>query len=211
MIFSLASTLFALVSVALAAPSLSSRAVAAPTNFTISSLGYSGTGCPSGTAHYVLSNDRTKVDVVFDRLYAEAGPGIAANSNRRNCALTFGVNVPPGFTFGVASVGYKGFYKLDSAVTANQQSLYYFQSQINQATARSTLTGPIGGAEYSYRDSFDLVSTVLSPCGASTVLIVNSEVRVSNSGNTKGYGYIATDTLDTSLTQTLNFQWQTCK
>ena len=41
--------------------------------------------------------DRTKVDVVFDRLYAEAGPGIAANSNRRNCALTFGVKYVPSF------------------------------------------------------------------------------------------------------------------
>jgi hypothetical protein len=40
-------------------------------------------------------DDRTKVDVVFDRLYAEAGPGIAANSNRRNCALTFGVKYVP--------------------------------------------------------------------------------------------------------------------
>jgi hypothetical protein len=68
-----------------------------------------------------------------------------------------------------------------------------------QSTARSSLTGPVAGKSYTYRDQFDLVSTNVSPCGANTVFNINSDVRVSNSGNTKGSGHIATDSIDTSL------------
>ena len=74
------------------------------------------------------------------------------------------------------------------------------QGEKIQSTARSDLVGPVDGKEYTYRDEFDLVSTNQAPCGVSTVLNINSDVRVSNSQNTKGQGYIATDSINTGLT-----------
>ncbi|RXW18988.1 hypothetical protein EST38_g6865 [Candolleomyces aberdarensis] len=197
------------------APQRSSGGVVVPappaTGFNITSLGVIGSGCPPGSTYYLLNPDRTAVTVTFSQYYAEAGPGIPISANRKNCALTFGVQVPPGFTFGVATVDYRGFYQLDRSVTAAQQSIYYFQGNLQQATARSNLVGPVSGADYTYRDSFDLVSTVLSPCGQDTVLVVTSDLRVNNAQNRQGSGYIATDSIDTALAQTFNFQWQTCK
>ncbi|PPQ99396.1 hypothetical protein CVT24_005379 [Panaeolus cyanescens] len=214
--FATAAILLTYVSAILAAPQREPPSpsvpvpVPAPAGFNITSLGVNGSGCPPGSTYYLLSPDKTAVTVTFSSYYAQVGPGIPISENRKNCQLTFGVNVPPGFTFGVASVDYRGYYQLDNKVTAAQQSIYYFQGQFQQATARSNLVGPVAGADYTYRDTFDLVSTVLSPCGVASVLNVQSDLRANNAQNTKGSGYIATDSIDTALATTFNFQWQTC-
>ncbi|KAF8159145.1 hypothetical protein B0H34DRAFT_796446 [Crassisporium funariophilum] len=192
------------------APGAQTAAAAGPTGFNITSLGIIGSGCPPGSAYYQLSTDLSAVTITFSKYFAQAGPGIAIGENRKNCQMTLGVRVPPGFTFGVANIDYRGYYQLDKKVTAAQQAIYYFQGNVQQATARSTITGPVDGAYYTYRDSFDLVSTVLAPCGADTVLNIASDIRTNNAQNKAGSGYISTDSTDASLKQIYNFQWKKC-
>jgi len=182
----------------------------APTGFNITSLGVNGSGCPPGSAYYLLSTDHTAVTITFSQFGAEAGPGISISQNRKNCQATLGVHVPGGFSFGVATVDYRGYYQLDSKVSATQDATYYFQGQLEEATAHSDLLGPVAGDDYTYRDEFDITSTSYSPCGEDTVLNINTAIRVNNANNTKGSGYISTDSIDTSLLQTFSFQWQTC-
>ncbi|RXW21102.1 hypothetical protein EST38_g4760 [Candolleomyces aberdarensis] len=193
-------SLLTLASVAFAAPSASLEkrlefSGPHPPGFNITSFGILGTGCPPGTTYYSLNANKTDTMVTFNEFFSEAGPGISASKNRKACQLTFGVNVPAGFTFGVATVDYRGYYQLDSKVTASQQSIYYFQGQVVQATARSTLTGPVDGNYYTFRDAFDLAHTVTSPCGSDTVFNINSDIRVSNSANTKASGYFFMDSI----------------
>ena len=51
------------------------------------------------------------------------------------------------------------------------------------------------GKDYTYRDSFNLASTVIAPCGATTILNVNSDLRVNNAANPGGRGLITTDSV----------------
>lgn len=59
------------------------------------------------------------------------------------------------------------------------------------------------GAYYSYDSSFPY--TTFSACGTSTVLNIGTSIKASNSQNSKGSGYIATDDTKVKLTQVLYF------
>ncbi|KAG8752213.1 hypothetical protein FRC14_007232 [Serendipita sp. 396] len=184
----------------------------APTGFNITNIGVNGSGCPLGTAYSALNPERTAVTVTFSNFYASAGPNIAITQNRKNCEITLTVHIPDGFSFGIAAVDYRGYYQLDDKVTAIQQAIYHFQGILQQATAHSTVTGPVSGNDYTYHDEFDLFAATLSPCGADTVLSINSSLRVDNSANREGAGYISTDSIDThlDLKQTFALTWFKC-
>jgi hypothetical protein len=176
-----------------------------PAGFNITSLSINGSGCPPGTANYTLSGDGSAINMTFSKYFAQAGPGIPISMNRRNCQLTLGVSIPPGFSFGISSIDYHGYNQLDNEVTVDQGAIYYFQGERKQGTARSTLTGPIIGTNYTRSDSFDLVSTVSSPCGGDVVLNIGTDVRTNNANNRAGRGYISTDSIFD-----IAFQWQKC-
>ncbi|KAG8811012.1 hypothetical protein FRC17_002665, partial [Serendipita sp. 399] len=170
-----------------------------PSGFNITSIGVNGSGCPAGSAYYVLSTDKTAVTVTFSNFYASAGPGVPITENRKACQISLGVDVPRGYSFAVATVDYRGYFQLDKGVSAKQRAIYYFQGEANQVTAQSTRNGPISGAEYTFRDEFAVVA--YSPCGKDTIFNSNSAISVDNSGNKQGSGYIATDSVDTTLKQ----------
>ncbi|KAJ7581346.1 hypothetical protein C8J56DRAFT_794216, partial [Mycena floridula] len=126
----------------------------------------------------------TAVTITFSQFAAQGGPGISIAENRRNCQATLNVHVPQGFSFAIVDVDYRGFYQLDNKVKALHDAIYYFQGQIVQSEATSTLVGPVDGkilnshlsvfmgitgANYVYRDEFNLTPTIYSPCGADTV------------------------------------------
>ncbi|KAK1231221.1 hypothetical protein PQX77_005666 [Marasmius sp. AFHP31] len=181
-----------------------------PPNFNITSLGLNGSGCPPGSAFYILNNERTAVTITFSAYEASAGPDIPISNNRKNCQVSLNVHVPQGFSFAIVNVDYRGFYQLDNKVKATRSSLYYFQGQLVQAESGSTLNGPVAGKNYVYRDEFNLTPTIYSPCGEDTILNINSQVRVDNSANKNGYGFITDDSIDASIKQTFNFQWLQC-
>ncbi|KAF9265724.1 hypothetical protein L218DRAFT_114594 [Marasmius fiardii PR-910] len=181
-----------------------------PPNFNITSLGLNGSGCPPGSAFYILNNEHTAVTITFSEFEASAGPGIPLATGRKNCQVSLNVHVPQGFSFAIVDVDYRGFYQLDPKVKGLHDSVYYFQGQIVQSEATSTLTGPIDGANYVFRDEFNLTPTIYSPCGEDTVLNINSQVRVDNTADKTASGYIVNDSIDASITQTFNFQWLTC-
>jgi hypothetical protein len=73
--------------------------------------------------------------------------------------------------------------------------------------------GPING-DYLKTDKAESTSTVMSPCGASGILNINSQVRLvstlpSTSPN-KPSGVLTSDSTDLKFTQVVFVQWQKC-
>ncbi|KAG8785711.1 hypothetical protein FRC16_001898 [Serendipita sp. 398] len=164
-----------------------------------------GNGCPlTNSPHY----DFNTSSVVLPGFNATAGPGVPLFLSSKSCQLSFVVNIPPGFKFRINTVGYRGRYQLDNKVIANQKFLYFFQGQIAEATARSSISGPVSGKDYSNFESFSI--PLFSPCGASTVLNLASSIGIDNRANKQGGGYISIDSLKIGHGQMYAFDWAKC-
>ncbi|KAG8848257.1 hypothetical protein FRB91_010984 [Serendipita sp. 411] len=130
-----------------ASPVVESRDLETPPGFNITSVDINGNGCPlTNSPHY----DFNTSSVVLPGFNATAGPGVPLFLSSKSCQLSFVVNIPPGFKFRINTVSYRGRYQLDNKVIANQKFLYFFQGQIAEATARSSISGPVSGKDYSY-------------------------------------------------------------
>jgi hypothetical protein len=78
-----------------------------------------------------------------------------------------------------------------------------------QSTTEQSFVGPING-DYLKSDKAESTSTVMSPCGASGMLNINSQVRLTSSSPNKSNGLLTTDSTDLKFTQVVSVQWQKC-
>lgn len=63
--------------------------------------------------------------------------------------------------------------------------------------------------DYLKHDEADSTSIVWSPCGASGMLNINSQVRMTST-NSSSTGLLTTDSTDLKFTQVVYVQWQKC-
>ncbi|KAF8460828.1 hypothetical protein BDZ91DRAFT_798507 [Kalaharituber pfeilii] len=175
----------------------------------ISSISYAGSGCPAGTINIAPSQDYSSLTIAFNSYVASIGPGIPVTEKRKNCVISFVLSYPPGWSFTLYQIGYKGRLSLDPQVTATQKSVYWFDANSNdELVASSTWTGPLYGHSYDFTDT--LAKQVWSPCNGRSTLFANTQVRLNNSGNKQGYGFISTDIITGKVTHVLFCQWKTC-
>lgn len=176
----------------------------------VRSLSYAGTGCPAGTVAENISPDHKAFTLLFDSYVAEAGPGIPLSAARKNCQLNVDLDFPPGWTYTIATVDYRGFVALDAGVTALQKSSYYFQGEFRTGELQTSFNVARQG-DYQIRDVLGLSAYVWSPCGAQRSLNINTQVRVDNSRNRRGQGLITTDSIDGTLTHVYGLTWRRCR
>ena len=72
---------------------------------TVDVVTVNGSGCKQGTAEVIVSPDNTSFWVIYSDYLAQAGKGAGATDFRKNCQLNLRVNVPQGFTYGMADLG----------------------------------------------------------------------------------------------------------
>ncbi|TEB35229.1 hypothetical protein FA13DRAFT_1811747 [Coprinellus micaceus] len=174
---------------------------AAPSGFDITGVTLSGSGCGSFVSF--VSPTTKDASVIFDALFASAGPGVSSSENHKNCVVSFAVTIPSGYNFGLKGLETGAFHQLDSGVSASQTATYSFTS----TTATSppvVVNGPVGPTSATVGHSFTFGS-VRSPCGGTAVLKVGLDLLITGAS---GDGFIAKDSLD--LNQGDHYDWVTC-
>jgi len=179
-----------------------------PNQVTIGKITYGGTGCPQGTVGSFVAADRQTFTLIFDNFVASIGPGVAITENRKNCQLNLELNYPGGFQYSILSTMYRGYVDVDKGVTARQQATYYFSGETAQISSGTNMVGPKSG-DYAITDSLPLTSTIWSPCGVTTALNINSQVRLTSSKSSAS-GVITDDSIDGKIAFQVGVQWQAC-
>jgi hypothetical protein len=191
----------------LSTPSLAKKPPpsALPTGVSIDSVTYSGDGCPPGSVAIGLSPDGEAFTVAFSSLFAAVGSGIAATDATHHCQLHIKLTVPPGWSYALASVDYRGYVALDPGLTATRQSRYHISGESPVKAVASTWTGAIDD-NYAVRDlgAGAPAPAYWSRCGKGKNLIIENQLDVQGAS---GEGLVTVDALDGEI---FHLVWQQC-
>ncbi|GLY51014.1 DUF4360 domain-containing protein [Lentzea sp. NBRC 102530] len=182
-----------------------------PDHITIDIVTVNGSGCPAGTAAVAVSEDNKAFTVTYSDYLAQVGVGARPTDFRKNCQLNLRVNVPQGFTYGIAQADYRGFAHLERGAYAIQKANYYFQGMSQNDTAQHRYNGPHSD-DWQATDETEVAAIVYSPCGEKRNFNINTELRVypgtSNTATTTSF--VSMDSTDGAIDTTYQFSWKTC-
>lgn len=182
-----------------------------PNHITIDVVTVNGSGCPAGTAAVAVSPDNKAFTVTYSQFLAQVGIGALPTDFRKNCQLNLRVNVPQGFTYGIAQADYRGFAHLVKGASALERANYYFQGMSPTMYLQHPYTGPFSD-DWQATDIVEVAAIVYSPCGEKRNFNINTELRV-NAGTSdpkKTTSFISMDSTDGAINTTYHFAWKRC-
>jgi hypothetical protein len=182
-----------------------------PDHITIDVVTVNGSGCPAGTAAVAVSPDNKAFTVTYSDFLAQVGVGALPTDFRKNCQLNLRVNVPQGFTYGIAQADYRGFGHLERGASGMERANYYFQGMSPTAYKTHNYTGPLSD-DWQATDLVEVAAIVYAPCGERRNFNINTELRV-NAGTSdpkKTTSFMSMDSTDGSIDTVYHFAWKTC-
>ncbi len=183
----------------------------APPRVDIEAIDGAGTGCQPDTFVTNVSEDRKAFTVAFSEYVASAGPGIPFTETRKNCNLVLNLDFPPGWSFSIFRVNYRGFAFLENnRVSATQRSSYFFEGDPRTVPLRTNFVGPLE-ENYTLTDTLGLETIVFSRCGGGRALNIGTEVRCNNFRDRRASCLMTNDTIDGEFTHTYGLIWRRCR
>jgi hypothetical protein len=182
-----------------------------PDHITIDVVTVNGSGCPAGTAAVAVAPDNKAFTVTYSDFLAQVGVGARPTDFRKNCQLNLRVNVPQGFTYGIASADYRGFAHLEQGATGMERANYYFQGMSQTEYRSHSYAGPFSD-DWQATDTTELAAIVYHPCGELRNFNINTELRV-NAGKSDPKtttSFMSMDSTDGSIDTTYHFSWKEC-
>jgi len=177
---------------------------------TIDVVTVNGSGCRQGTAAIAVSPDNKAFTVTYSDYLAQVGPQAKPTDFRKNCQLNLKVNVPGGFTFGIAQADYRGFAQLERGAKGTVKASYYFQGMSDTDQRSKTLNGAMSD-NWQVTHTTDLASIIYHPCGEKRNFNINTELRVDKgTSDPKKTSFMAMDSTDGSIETIYHFAWKKC-
>lgn len=182
-----------------------------PDHMTIEVVTVNGSGCPAGTAAVAVSPDNKAFTVTYSQFTAQVGVGALPTDFRKNCQLNLRLNVPQGFTYGIAQADYRGFAHLERGATGMERANYYFQGMSPTAYKSHSYSGPFSD-DWQATDITELAAIVYHPCGEQRLFNINTELRVNagSSDPATTTSFMSMDSTDGSVETTYHFAWKLC-
>ncbi|MFJ5984684.1 DUF4360 domain-containing protein [Lentzea sp. NPDC092896] len=135
-----------------------------------------GSGCPAGDAD--VQTDGRTFTIGYHTFLARAGNDSSPLDQRKNCQINLRVNVPEGFTHGLARTTYEGYAHLQDGATGLSRVSTYLQGTSPTATVSRPFTGPFSDSwQTHYRPGSAEIQW--APCGERRNININAEVRVA--------------------------------
>ncbi|MGW4213187.1 DUF4360 domain-containing protein [Lentzea sp. NPDC004789] len=203
----------ALAAAALALSTITIPPVADPPptgQITIDVITVNGSGCRQGTAAIAVSPDNKAFTVTYSDYLAQVGPQAKPTDFRKNCQLNLKVNVPGGFTFGIAQADYRGFAQLEKGAKGTVKASYYFQGMSDTDQRSKTFNGALSD-NWQVTHKTDVASIIYHPCGEKRNFNINTELRVEKgTSDPKKTSFMAMDSTDGSIETIYHFAWKKC-
>ena len=179
----------------------------------ITSMGSSGSGCPTGSVSTSISPDRNIITVGFDAFIVYFGPGTSPRDRSKDCALQFNVSQPSGFQFAVVETTWHGMAVLEAGMSYRLLATTYFDDDLSH-----TASFPIsieGGGAWAAGDVFTKSASVAtgdaiySPCGAMQPSLNVGARTALTTQMVGGAGQLPDDETPV-LTMQLLLHWRNC-
>lgn len=177
---------------------------------TIDVVTVNGSGCRQGTAAVAVSPDNKAFTVTYSEYLAQVGPQAKPTDFRKNCQLNLKVNVPGGFTYGIAQADYRGFGDLQRGAKGTVKASYYFQGMSDTDQRSKSLNGGMSD-NWQVTHQTPVASIIYHPCGERRNFNVNTELRVDKgTSDPKKTSFMTMDSTDVSFSTLYHFAWKKC-
>ncbi|KAF2656397.1 hypothetical protein K491DRAFT_744627 [Lophiostoma macrostomum CBS 122681] len=183
-----------------------------PNQITIIDTAYSGNGCPQGSVSTSTSPDRTVITYGFDQFQTYVGPSTVQADHSKNCQLHLNLKYPGGFQYAVVEATYHGWARMDTGVTGQFVTSYYFSQDASKtSTTKTSFSGGgdlLNGQVYTKSDKVETTATVWSPCGTTGILNINNRISLTAKGTAAGE--LSNDDATVAFTHQLHVAWRQC-
>ena len=177
-----------------------------PGSVKITGFTYGGNGCPSGSVGSIVSDDRTTIELLFDKFIVE----LPSQKYPRNsqCSVSFKLEYPKGWSASLHKVQHRGFADTTGSATGQIRAKYYIPGSGGVDAEKVYTVAP--GTNADYKLETDLLSTAFTPCGEMGVPMTVSTRILLRDGQGDKYNILTVDSLSQKVKTILNLKWKSC-